>query len=142
MRFLNKFHAADAISLASGLIDKNLQLLADAGQARNEGSRRGRGAALVMDLWRALPKVAAGPEKPAPVLLAAAALAKAIRDSELDGDQEKCDVLQGTLQVLWISDLRRSVDVTAISGLDKRLFDSARSVLRFSWLSKLDVGPN
>jgi len=88
-----------------------------------------------VDLWRALPKVAAGPEKPAPVLLAAAALAKAIRDSELDGDQEKSDVLHGTLQSLWIADLGRSVDVTCITGLDKRLFDSARSALRLSWLS-------
>ncbi|SFN24149.1 hypothetical protein [Variovorax sp. OV329] len=140
MRFLNKFRAAEAIALAAELIDRNLQLLAGANPIA-VGSK-GKGAALVMDLWRTIPKVADGPEKPAPVLLAAGALAKAIRESELDGDGQKCDVLHGTLQLLWISDLGRSLDARRLSGIDKRLFDSALSVLRLSWLSKLEMRPD
>lgn len=137
MRFLNKFRAAEAIDLAGRIIDRNLQLLAGANQV--EKTSRGRGAALVMDLWRVIPKVAGGKEKPIPVLLAAGALAKAIRESELDGDQEKSDVLHGTLQLLWLADLARSMDIPRLTGIDRRLFDSARSVLKVAWLSKLQT---
>lgn len=127
MGLFANLRSAGTIAAASAFISKHLRAQVVAGRFRGDPGKSGE--AMVLALWSSLPELASGAAKPKAVLLAAGALAKAVREADLKGNQELGNVLHSALQMLWLADMRTLVDIERIAGIDAALFELAGAVM-------------
>jgi hypothetical protein len=124
--FFSNLRATGTISVAASFIDKHLSLQADIGRFGVDSRKFAE--RLVMALWASIPVLANQSANPKAVLVAAAAMAKGIRDADKSGNKQMGDMLHSALQMLILHDVRRLVPIGRAVGIDSDLYDLACAI--------------